>query len=84
MLPWISWQRFIFGTATPGNGGPLLQPRGQTSVFYTVPPPLQGQPRQRPAGAGEQAQPEAAAEGSQQPAGEQQSAAPPGGERNGG
>ena len=46
MLPWISWQQFIFGTATPGNGGPLLQPRGQTSVFYSVPPPLHQQEQQ--------------------------------------
>ena len=46
MLPWISWQQFIFGTATPGNGGPLLQPRGQTSVFYSVPPPLDQQEQQ--------------------------------------
>jgi hypothetical protein len=46
MLPWISWQQFIFFTATPGNGGPLLQPRGQTSVFYSVPPPLHQQEQQ--------------------------------------
>ena len=46
MLPWISWQQFIFGTATPGNGGPLLQPRGQTSVCYSVPPPLHQQEQQ--------------------------------------
>lgn len=39
LFPWISWRMFLFGTADPGNGGPLLQPRGQTSVFYTVPPP---------------------------------------------
>lgn len=57
MLPWISWRLFLLGTATnPGNGGPLLQPRGQTSVLYRVPPPLaereqmqQAQPVQREA-----------------------------------
>lgn len=36
MFPWQSWQRFLSATATPGNGGPLLQPRGQTSVLYKV------------------------------------------------
>lgn len=30
---------FLSSTAAPGNGGPLLPPKGQTSVFYTVPPP---------------------------------------------
>lgn len=39
MFPWVSWQMFLSATATPGNGGPLMQPRGQTSVFYSVPPP---------------------------------------------
>ncbi|KAF6259529.1 hypothetical protein COO60DRAFT_1700806 [Scenedesmus sp. NREL 46B-D3] len=38
-FPWISWRMFLSANARPGNGGPLLQPRGQTSVFYTVPPP---------------------------------------------
>ncbi|GIL77146.1 hypothetical protein Vretifemale_6696 [Volvox reticuliferus] len=28
---------FLTSTAAPGNGGPLQQPRGQTSVFYSVP-----------------------------------------------
>ena len=28
------WKRFFTSTALPGNGGPLRQPRGQTSVFY--------------------------------------------------
>lgn len=37
---------FLFGTANPGNGGPLLRPRGQTSVFYAVPP--KPQPRLMP------------------------------------
>ena len=32
----MGWKYFFFGTADPGNGGPLLQPRGQTSVFYKV------------------------------------------------
>ncbi|KAG2440008.1 hypothetical protein HXX76_004125 [Chlamydomonas incerta] len=36
-FPWISWKMFLSSTATPGNGGPLQQPRGQTSVFYSVP-----------------------------------------------
>ena len=36
-FPWISWSMFLTSNATPGNGGPLLQPRGQKSVFYTVP-----------------------------------------------
>ncbi|PNW84472.1 hypothetical protein CHLRE_03g145567v5 [Chlamydomonas reinhardtii] len=36
-FPWISWQMFLSSTATPGNGGPLQQPRGQTSVLYSVP-----------------------------------------------
>eukprot|EP00877_Chromochloris_zofingiensis_P014948 jgi/Chrzof1/9707/Cz04g12260.t1 len=37
-FPWIGWKQFLSATATPGNGGPLLQPKGQTSVFYKVPP----------------------------------------------
>lgn len=37
-FPWISWRLFLTSTASPGNGGPLQQPRGQTSVFYKVPP----------------------------------------------
>lgn len=36
-FPWISWRMFLTSNASPGNGGPLLQPRGQKSVFYTVP-----------------------------------------------
>lgn len=56
MLPWISWRLFLFGTATnPGNGGPLLQPRGQTSVFYSVPPPLAEQQQQQQARQAQQA-----------------------------
>lgn len=48
MLPWISWRLFLLGTATnPGNGGPLLQPRGQTSVLYRVPPPLEARHAQQ-------------------------------------
>lgn len=38
-FPWVSWKMFLTSTAAPGNGGPLRQPKGQTSVFYTVPPP---------------------------------------------
>ena len=33
-FPWQGWRRFFTSAATPGNGGPLRQPRGQTSVFY--------------------------------------------------
>ena len=36
-FPWQSWRQFFSETARPGNGGPLLQPRGQTSVLYKVP-----------------------------------------------
>ena len=32
--PWQSWGQFFSATADPGNGGPLQQPRGQTSVLY--------------------------------------------------
>lgn len=46
LLPWLGWSYFLFGTANPGNGGPLLRPRGQTSVFYAVPP--KPQPRLMP------------------------------------
>eukprot|EP00798_Chlamydomonas_sp_ICE-L_P023150 gene23150-30355_t len=42
-FPWVSWKQFFAATATPGNGGVLLQPKGQTSIFYTVPPPLEKQ-----------------------------------------
>lgn len=37
-FPWLGWKTFFTSTASPGNGGPLLQPRGQTSVLYKVPP----------------------------------------------
>ncbi|KAK9833912.1 hypothetical protein WJX74_009758 [Apatococcus lobatus] len=37
-LPWQGWKTFFLSTAAPGNGGPLRQPRGQTGVFYKVPP----------------------------------------------
>ena len=33
-FPWQGWSQFLSATASPGNGGPLQQPRGQTSVFY--------------------------------------------------
>ena len=36
-FPWLGWKQFLTSTAAPGNGGPLLQPRGQTSVLYKVP-----------------------------------------------
>jgi hypothetical protein len=38
MLPWLGWKMFLF--SSPGNGGPLNQPKGQKSIFYSVPPPL--------------------------------------------
>jgi hypothetical protein len=38
MLPWLSWKAFWSANLRPGNGGPLLQPKGQTSVLYRVPP----------------------------------------------
>eukprot|EP00793_Prasinoderma_coloniale_P005298 PRCOL_00004706-RA len=38
-LPWESWEKFFLGTGTPGTGGPLLVPRGQTGrLTYKVPP----------------------------------------------
>lgn len=37
-FPWLGWKTFFTSTASPGNGGPLLQPRGQTGVLYKVPP----------------------------------------------
>lgn len=41
MLPWLGWKMFLFSTIRdPGNGGPLNQPKGQKSIFYSVPPPL--------------------------------------------
>lgn len=49
LLPWLGWKQFFFSTATPGNGGPLLQPRGQTSVLYRVPPPPAKGQQQEPA-----------------------------------
>lgn len=33
-FPWRGWAEFLSATASPGNGGPLRAPRGQTSVFY--------------------------------------------------
>ena len=36
-LPWLGWKKFFTSTALPGNGGPLLQPKGQSSVLYKVP-----------------------------------------------
>jgi len=38
-FPWQSWRRFFEANAPGqvGNGGPLLQPKGQTSPFYVVP-----------------------------------------------
>jgi len=36
-FPWQGWKLFFTSTAAPGNGGPLQQPKGQTSVFYRVP-----------------------------------------------
>ncbi|GAB4815944.1 hypothetical protein N2152v2_002990 [Parachlorella kessleri] len=45
MLPWLGWSYFFF--SAPGNGGPLLQPGGQTSVLYKVPPPPQAKQQQQ-------------------------------------
>lgn len=53
MLPWMGWRYFLLGTFDPGNGGFLLQPRGQTSVLYSVPPPL---PRDQAQQSAEQAE----------------------------
>ena len=60
MLPWMGWRYFLFGD--PGNGGPLLQPRGQTYVFYSVPPPLAPQAQQQ-----QQQQPQEAQQQEAQP-----------------
>lgn len=37
-FPWVGWSQFLSATAQPGNGGALRPPRGQTSIFYKVPP----------------------------------------------
>ena len=35
----VSWKLFLTSTAAPGNGGPLLIPKGQEGkLFYEVPP----------------------------------------------
>ncbi|KAK9842214.1 hypothetical protein WJX81_000923 [Elliptochloris bilobata] len=39
-FPWQGWRKFFTSTAAPGNGGPLRQPRGQTSILYKVPRPV--------------------------------------------
>ncbi len=31
--------QFLSANARPGNGGPLMQPKGQTSVLYRCPQP---------------------------------------------
>lgn len=36
-FPWRSWREFLSANARPGNGGVLRFPKGQTSVFYSVP-----------------------------------------------
>lgn len=38
LLPWLGWRAFWFSNLNPGNGGPLLQPKGQRDVLYQVPP----------------------------------------------
>jgi hypothetical protein len=43
-FPWLGWKTFFTSTASPANGGPLMQPKGQTSVFYTVPAPRNSKP----------------------------------------
>ena len=35
-LPWVSWRYFFTSAATPGNGGALRAPQGQTGVLYDV------------------------------------------------
>eukprot|EP01025_Chloroclados_australasicus_P065633 TRINITY_DN8942_c0_g2_i3.p1 TRINITY_DN8942_c0_g2~~TRINITY_DN8942_c0_g2_i3.p1 ORF type:complete len:226 (+),score=21.93 TRINITY_DN8942_c0_g2_i3:61-678(+) len=37
-FPWRGWGEFLSANADPGNGGVLRFPKGQTSVFYEVPP----------------------------------------------
>lgn len=39
LLPWLSWKAFLSANLRPGNGGPLLQPKGQSSVLYRIPSP---------------------------------------------
>jgi hypothetical protein len=46
-LPWLGWRRFWLANLDVGNGGFLLQPRGQTGVLYKVPPPLDAAARAR-------------------------------------
>ena len=55
MLPWGGWKLFLF-SSSPGNGGPLLQPMGQRSVLYKV-PPRPPQQQQEEAGAGRRQSP---------------------------
>lgn len=44
-FPWQSWSQFFTSTAAPGNGGPLIRPKGQTSVLYRIlPQPSDDQP----------------------------------------
>ena len=38
-MPWLGWKAFFAANLDPGNGGPLLQPKNQRSVFYSIPPP---------------------------------------------
>ena len=42
-LPWESWSLFLSSEA--GNGGVLRQPKGQTSVFYSVPKATVAKPK---------------------------------------
>eukprot|EP01024_Parvocaulis_polyphysoides_P030304 TRINITY_DN27539_c0_g1_i1.p2 TRINITY_DN27539_c0_g1~~TRINITY_DN27539_c0_g1_i1.p2 ORF type:complete len:189 (-),score=21.62 TRINITY_DN27539_c0_g1_i1:87-653(-) len=37
-FPWRGWGEFLSANANPGNGGVLRFPKGQTSVFFEVPP----------------------------------------------
>jgi hypothetical protein len=46
-LPWLGWRRFWLANLDVGNGGFLLQPRGQTGVLYKVPPPPDAAARAR-------------------------------------
>ena len=37
MLPWLSWKAFWSSNLRVGNGGPLMQPKGQSTILYKVP-----------------------------------------------
>jgi hypothetical protein len=37
LLPWLGWRAFWLSNLSPGNGGFLLQPKGQKTIFYQIP-----------------------------------------------